>query len=43
MTLTVNRFELPNRSRSTMASIAQAVVVLQKLDTNLKISLYIDG
>ena len=43
MTLIVDRFELPNRNRSTIASIAQAVVVLQKLDTNFKISLYIDG
>ena len=43
MTLTVNRFELRNRNRSTIPIILCTLVVLQKLDTNIKILLYIEG
>ncbi len=43
MTLTVNRFELPNRNRSTIPIIVFPLVILQKLDTNVKILLCIDG
>ena len=43
MTLTVNRFELPNRNRSTISIIFCTLVILQKLDTNVKILLCIDG
>jgi len=42
MTLTVNRFELRNRNRSTIPIILCTLVVLQKLDTNVKILAYID-
>ena len=34
MTLTVNRFELRNRNRSTIPIILCTLVVLQKLDIN---------
>ena len=43
MTLTVDRFELRNRNRSTVPSISCAVVLLEKLDTDFKILLFIDG
>jgi len=43
MTLTVNRFELRNRNRSTIPIILCILVVLQKPDTNAKILLFIDG
>jgi len=43
MTLTVNRFELQNRNRSTIPIIVCTLVALQKLDTNVRILLYIDG
>ncbi len=43
MTLTVNRFELRNRNRSTIPIILCILVVLQKPDTNAKILLLIDG
>jgi len=42
MTLTVNRFELRNRNRSTIPIILCAVVVLQKLDIKFKILVYVD-
>jgi len=42
MTLTVNRFELRNRNRSTITTIPWTLVTLQKLDTNVKIVAYID-
>ncbi len=42
MTLTVNRFELRNRNRSTIPIILCALVVLEKLDINFKILAYID-
>jgi len=42
MRLTVNRFELRNRNRSTIPIILCALVVLQKLDINFKILAYID-
>jgi len=37
MTLTVNRFELRNRNRSTIPIILCILVALEKLDTNFKI------
>ncbi len=43
MTLTVNRFELRNRNRSTIPIIICTLVALQKLDTNVRILLYVDG
>ena len=42
MTLTVNRFELRNRNRSTIPIILCTLVALQKLDTNVKILAYED-
>jgi len=39
----VNRFELRNRNRSTIPIILCTLVILQELDTNVKILLYIDG
>ncbi len=41
-TLTVNRFELHNRNRSTIPIILCILAVLQKLDTNIKILSYED-
>ncbi len=42
MTLTVNRFELRNRNRSTITITLYTLVTLQKLDTNVKIFAYED-
>ena len=42
MTLTVNRFELRNRNRSTITIILSTLVTLQKLDINVKILGYED-
>jgi len=42
MTLTVNRFELRNRNRSTIPIILCTSVVLQKRDINVKILSYED-
>ncbi len=42
MTLTVNRFELRNRNRSTITIILCTLVTLQKLDINVKILGYED-
>jgi len=46
MTLTVNRFELRNRNRSTIPIILCTLVMLQKPDiplSGINILLYIDG
>ncbi len=43
MTLTVNRFELRNRNRSTITIILCTLVTLQKLDINVKILGYEDS
>ena len=43
MTLTVNRFELRNRNRSTIPIIFCILLALEKFDIDVKIFAYIDG